>query len=107
MRAKESGGSSGATRPSHSRWLNIGGQTNDDVPFLAPEIVLLYKAKQRRPHDELELAAALPTLSDRQRTWLRGAIEEVHPGHPWLTLFDERDGEASPATPRRSQRSSP
>jgi hypothetical protein len=63
---------------------DIDGRTDDGVPFLAPEIVLLYKAKQRLPHDELDLAVTLPTLSDRQRKWLRGAIEQVHPGHPWL-----------------------
>jgi hypothetical protein len=69
----------------------ISGRTSDGVPFLAPEIVLLYKAKQRRPHDELDLAVALPTLSARQRTWLRDAIEQVHPGHPWLAVLDEVD----------------
>jgi hypothetical protein len=68
---------------------DIGGRTNEGVPFLAPEIVLLYKAKQRRPHDELDLAVTLPTLSDRQRTWLGGAIELVHPGHPWLAVFNQ------------------
>jgi hypothetical protein len=54
------------------------------IPYLAPEIVLLYKAKQRRPHDELDLEAALPRLTAEQTSWLHRSIAAVHPGHPWL-----------------------
>jgi aminoglycoside-2''-adenylyltransferase len=63
------------------------GQTGrvsaDGVPFLAPEVVLLFKAKNVRDRDELDLQQALPVLSAKERTWLRDAIALVHPGHPW------------------------
>lgn len=63
---------------------DIDLRSANGIPYLAPEVVLLYKAKQQREHDELDLAAALPLLSPRQRGWLRAGIERVHPGHPWL-----------------------
>lgn len=63
---------------------DIDLRSANGIPYLAPEVVLLYKAKQQREHDELDLAAALPLLSPRRRGWLRAGIERVHPGHPWL-----------------------
>jgi hypothetical protein len=56
-----------------------------DAHVLAPEIVLLYKAKAPREHDEADFAAAAPELPEPRRRWLRDAIAHVHPGNPWLT----------------------
>ena len=53
------------------------------TPFVAPEIVLLFKAKEARPKDEADAALVLPTLDPEQRAWLRAALDLVHPGHPW------------------------
>lgn len=58
--------------------------TGDGLPYLTPEAQLLMKAKGRRPKDEADFELVAPALSDEQRTWLREAIERVHPGHPWL-----------------------
>jgi hypothetical protein len=63
---------------------SIGETTHDGTPFLAPEIVLLFKAKNRREPDEGDFSAAVPTLGAERRTWLRSALDMVHPGHPWL-----------------------
>ncbi|HYY48015.1 MAG TPA: amino acid transporter, partial [Thermoplasmata archaeon] len=60
------------------------GRTPDGVPFLAPEIVLLFKAKDPRPKDQEDFAHARPRLGIRRRLWLRVALETVHPGHPWI-----------------------
>jgi len=46
----------------------------DGIPFLAPEIVLLYKSKAPRLTDESDLRVALPALTAEQRQWLRLAI---------------------------------
>jgi aminoglycoside-2''-adenylyltransferase len=62
----------------------IGRRAIDGSPYLAPEIVLLYKAKQLRPRDEEDFAATAPLLSLETRVWLRAGIERVHPGHPWV-----------------------
>jgi hypothetical protein len=57
------------------------------IPVLAPEVVLLYKAKAPRAVDEADFMAALPHLSAVARTWLAEALDICHPGHPWrLTL---------------------
>ncbi|MHA6616555.1 nucleotidyltransferase domain-containing protein [Pseudonocardia sp. DLS-67] len=55
----------------------------DGIPHLAPEIVLLFKAKYRREKDEADLRSVLPVLDDDRRAWLAGALDRVHPDHPW------------------------
>jgi hypothetical protein len=35
--------------------------TRDGIPFLAPELVLLFKARHARPKDEADFAVAVPT----------------------------------------------
>jgi len=65
-------------------YAHVIEHTHDGVPFGRPEIVLLFKAKHARPKDDGDLAAALPHLGAERRTWLREALELVHPGHRWL-----------------------
>ncbi|MGH2503554.1 MAG: nucleotidyltransferase domain-containing protein [Ktedonobacterales bacterium] len=67
----------------------IGGVTADGIPYLAPEIQLLYKAKGRRPKDEADFMHALPALDRERREWLRNALAIAHPHHPWLDLLTE------------------
>jgi hypothetical protein len=54
------------------------------LPYLAPEIVLLFKAKHLEPRDRIDFGNALPALSADARRWLRDAVEKTHPGHEWL-----------------------
>jgi len=54
------------------------------IPILAPEIVLLYKAKAPRPRDEEDFRNALPLLGPERRRWLRRALATAHPGHRWM-----------------------
>jgi len=61
----------------------IGRMTSEEIPYLVPEIVLLYKAKNVRENDERDFEAALPSLSTEQKTWMRRALDVVHPGHAW------------------------
>jgi hypothetical protein len=60
------------------------GVTADGIPHLRPEIVLLLKAKGRRPKDEAGLEAFLPRLDGAARGWLADALGTLHPGHDWL-----------------------
>ena len=56
----------------------------DGIPYLSPEVVLLFKAKYCRPKDEGDYAALAPTLTPAERAWLDDALDMVHPGpHPW------------------------
>lgn len=63
-------------RIAHIRW---------GLPFLAPEIVLLYKAKTPTPKDERDFDAVLPALRPEPRAWLRNALAVCHPGHMWTS----------------------
>ncbi len=53
------------------------------LPFLAPEIQLLYKSSPtNRPKDERDFAHALPSLSTVQRQWLAANLELLYGDHP-------------------------
>jgi len=56
----------------------------DGVPYVRPEVVLLFKAKQARAKDEADLAAVLPLLDASRKRLLAEWLELVHPGHFWL-----------------------
>ncbi len=56
----------------------------NNIPFLSPEVVLLFKAKHRRDKDEADFRNCLPQLTSDRRVWLRNALTRFHDGHPWL-----------------------
>jgi hypothetical protein len=59
-------------------------RTTDGIPYLQPEVILLFKAKAVRPKDDVDFAAVLPHLESSRRVWLRDALTLVHPEHAWL-----------------------
>jgi hypothetical protein len=62
----------------------IIGHTHDGIPYLTPELVLLFKAKAARPKDQADFNATAPRLSATQRATLADLLARVHPGHHWL-----------------------
>lgn len=58
--------------------------SRDGIPYLAPELVLLFKAKAGRAKDEADFALVLPTLAPDRIRWLQQALRIVHPGHDWI-----------------------
>ncbi|HUP27951.1 MAG TPA: hypothetical protein VM409_05905, partial [Chloroflexia bacterium] len=69
------------------------------VPYLSPDIVLLFKSKhvvmERNPlhdhfeeqqkNDEADFQAVYPTLDREKSAWLKKALHVRYPeGHPWL-----------------------
>jgi hypothetical protein len=71
------------------RYDEVIDRTPDDVPYVRPEIALLFKAKHaHRPKDESDFAAVVPLLAPDRRRWLEEALALVHPGHPWLARLD-------------------
>jgi hypothetical protein len=54
------------------------------IPYLAPSIVLLFKARAQRDKDEADFRKALPRLSPKDRNDLRGWLTTQHPGHGWI-----------------------
>ncbi|MBS7546011.1 nucleotidyltransferase domain-containing protein [Ancylobacter oerskovii] len=59
------------------------GRTPDGLPYLKPAIVLLFKARHRRPKDEADFASAVPRLSVEERRRLKAWLARAHPGHDW------------------------
>jgi len=60
-------------------------QSKSGIPILAPEIVLLYKAKRAvEPKEHLDFSNARDALGAERRQWLRASLAVAEPGHVWL-----------------------
>jgi hypothetical protein len=60
----------------------------DGIPYVRPEICLLFKAKAARDKDRADFDAVLPRMSDAQRAWLHNALKRVHPDHDWISATE-------------------
>ena len=60
------------------------GRSASGIPFVAPQIVLLFKAKAVRDKDEADFALIAPKLSPEARAWLAASLAIIQPGHPWI-----------------------
>ena len=63
-------------------------QSSLGIPILAPEIQLLFKAKQTRPKDQADFVAACHRLSPGRRKWLGAVMLQFYPAHPWRQTID-------------------
>ncbi len=55
------------------------------IPYLCPEVTLLYKAKSaEEPRNARDFETAAPLLDNHARRWLQRALEQAHPGHLWI-----------------------
>jgi len=63
-------------------------QTASGIPFLAPEVVLLFKSKntsnRERSQDQIDFENVCPHLEPERRAWLRWALLATDQGHPWI-----------------------
>lgn len=60
-------------------------QTANGVPYLAPELQLLFKSTNIRAKDETDAHEVIPQLTADRRTRLRQLLPE---GHPWSRLAE-------------------
>jgi hypothetical protein len=58
--------------------------TPDGIPYLAPELVLLFKAEAARPKDEADFDATVPHMTAAARETLAELLARAHPDHHWL-----------------------
>jgi hypothetical protein len=65
----------------------IGARTLSGIPYLRPEIVLLYKAARMRQVDDEDFRRVLPDLVGEQREQLRRDLIRFKPQHAWLDLL--------------------
>jgi hypothetical protein len=57
----------------------------DGIPYLAPEIQLLYKSKAIRSKDQTDFDAVIGYLDQDARAWLWKSIARMDPNHAWLS----------------------
>ncbi len=63
----------------------LARMTADRIPYLCPEVALLYKAKDADlERNATDFEAARLRLDAEERRWLRDALQQAHPGHPWM-----------------------
>jgi hypothetical protein len=65
-------------------YSDIIRHTRNGIPYLAPELVLLFKAKHARPKDQADFDATVPHMTPAQRETLAELLARAHPGHRWL-----------------------
>jgi hypothetical protein len=76
--------------PQIRRPLSRLGRTSPiGVPYLSPEVVLLYKSRHMLddnppPNDQIDFEDTVDLLDPEGRAWLRDTLETWFPGHPWL-----------------------
>jgi len=72
----------------------IGLVTDDGIPYLRPEIQLLYKAggSSCRKTDLDDLESVLPALTDEAREWLLISLHTEFPkGHDWIKILNRKN----------------
>jgi hypothetical protein len=65
-------------------------RSDGGIPYLAPEIVLLYKSRNLRPKDTADFTDVHPLLDTSRRQWLTDHIIPRYPDHPWLPALRSR-----------------
>jgi hypothetical protein len=64
--------------------------TDDGIPYVIPEVALLFKAKHLRHKDQLDFTNVVPALGQARRDRLASWLSQVHPGHPWINRLATR-----------------
>ncbi len=60
------------------------GAGGGGICYLAPHLVLLFKARHCRPKDDADFERAVPLLSACDRADLRTLLLRLHPDHKWI-----------------------
>ena len=68
------------------RWEEAILRTQDEVPYLAPELQLLYKSTDLRPKDDVDAREVIPSLTPEQRERIQMFLRQ---DHPWQALLTE------------------
>lgn len=68
----------------HRPWTEAVLHSRSGLPYLAPEIQLLFKSKTIRPKDAVDAAHVIPELDAHRQTWLAA---QLPPEHSWQTII--------------------
>jgi hypothetical protein len=64
-------------------WADAVLLTDQEIPYLAPELQLLFKSKNNRKKDDRDALEVIPALTTERRHRLRGFLPR---DHPWQLL---------------------
>lgn len=59
-------------------------ETASGIPYLAPELQLLYKSKHPRTRDHSDASHVIPAIGEERRAWLS---VRLNPHHPWQQII--------------------
>ncbi|CDO27449.1 nucleotidyltransferase domain-containing protein [Mycolicibacterium porcinum] len=59
-------------------------RVRDGIPYVIPEVALLFKAHRTAPKDESDFHRVAPRLEGNARTRLTGWLARLYPDHSWL-----------------------
>jgi hypothetical protein len=62
-------------------------RTSDGIPYVIPEVVLLFKAKHLRRKDQADFQRVLPTMDQTRKSRLRNWLTQIHPDHQWIAAL--------------------
>lgn len=65
-------------------WNRAVLKSSSGLPYLAPDLQLLFKAKHPRPKDHVDAQQVIPTLDGEARRFL---ADHMSPEHPWQKLL--------------------
>jgi Aminoglycoside-2''-adenylyltransferase len=68
-------------------YVEVYERTTDGVPYLIPELVLLFKSRDVQPKDQADFNRVIPTLTAKRRQRLRRWLAHLDPDHRWLTAL--------------------
>lgn len=54
------------------------------VPYLRPEICLLYKSKDFKEKDSADFESVIDEIGDEQKRWLHDVLIKTDAEHPWI-----------------------
>lgn len=66
---------------------SVWSYSDTGIPYLNPEIVLLYKVKNTREKDHQDFMAIIDKLDNQRKKWLHYAIHLHEPEHKWLQFL--------------------
>ncbi|MHB1091113.1 MAG: nucleotidyltransferase domain-containing protein [Ilumatobacteraceae bacterium] len=69
-------------------WADAVLQTANSVPYLAPELQLLFKSKDHREKDDVDARQVIPELSTARRDRLARLLPTTHPWHDLLSSLE-------------------
>jgi len=62
---------------------------SENLPYLTPEINLLFKAKEMREKDIHDFNQTLGYLGNEEKSWLLDALRIEYPGSAWIKQIEE------------------